>query len=303
MTIKKWVYGSVIGAKGVNIRYAHFRKSTPSLHTLVFVNGRSEWSDKYKDLWPLLRINPEFDVLTWDHRGQGSSEGQRAHVQTYDHFAQDGKKVIDECIGTQGKYSILAHSMGGLISLYGTLKGTFSPQELILSSPLLMLPDSPIKRKLYLPAAKAACSLNMGHLSPGIGGHEDSYSGNDLTKSFSGFSKVQNSKFPSISPTFGWVWASNNAIQFVNSKDGLQQLSCPTLLLGGSEESVVDPMGFSQWIRKADKYAPHSVSFSNIHGAKHEILNETPRVIESAYRIIRNWYESKDITPSAFLES
>ncbi|WP_159455049.1 alpha/beta fold hydrolase [Pseudobacteriovorax antillogorgiicola] len=297
---KQWTYSQVKSKDGTAIRYGHWRGKTSSNHTLVFLNGRSEWLEKYEDIAKLIQVKPDCDILSWDHRGQGGSGGLRSHVDSYDEFLSDGRTVLEHALGSDTTYTIMAHSMGGLIALYGTLKKVFRPQQLILSSPLLMLPDQPIKRSIYIPASKVACRLTMARKSPGVGGQHDIYPGNSLTRSFSGFQRVQESPYPIPSPTFGWVNATDEAIRFVHDPKNLQGLLCPVLILGGSAEAVVDHRGFSHWVHEASKASDEPISFFNIPGARHELLNEIGRTITTARRNILYWMKQEGFKNEVF---
>ena len=293
MAKTKWQYGTIDSKSGGVLRTSE----TPT-HTLVFLNGRSEWIEKYDHLWPYLRLKKDTQIITWDHKGQGKSEGQRAHIDSYDEFISDGKQIIDQVAGES--YTIMAHSMGSLITLYGTLKGQFRPDSIILGSPLLMLPDSPLKRNFYIPVAKFASYLNLGRQSPGVGGGEEEYFENPVTRSYDGYRKIGDSSFSSISPTFGWVAATSDALKFVHDSQNIAKLSCPALILGGGQESVVDYKGFSQWVRSASESGSQAVKFVNIPGARHELFNEIPETIESVVLNIKNWHKSQKIKHSVF---
>ena len=297
---RKWSLDSLSSYDGTAIRYGYYHGSQQNQHTLILVNGRSEWIEKYHELYSQLGLKENCDILTWDHRGQGSSGGYRAHVNSYEEFAKDGLEVIRQTIGTEASYTILAHSMGGLITIYASLRGYFSPEQIILGSPLFMLPNTPMKRSIYIPIANLACHFNLGPYTLGIGGHLEPFSENTLTRSFRGYKKVAEGPYPSKSPSFGWISATKLAIDYIHSEENLVKLPCPTLVLGGSQEAVVDHKGFSTWVCKAHKASGQAVKFLNINGARHEIFNELPLTIQLARAQILAWHKEIKVKSQAF---
>lgn len=302
-TNRAWQITTLKSFDGTKIRFGHFKGAKKARHTLVLVNGRSEWIEKYNHLYQHLRLRKDCDILTWDHRGQGGSGGLRSHVDSYDDFISDGRSVIEKALGDKAAYTILAHSMGGLISTYGTLKGYFKPNQLILSSPLFMLPNHPVQRVFYIPLANLACNFNFGRISPGVGGRLEGFSKNTLTRSFKGYQKVASSPYPGSSPTFGWLAATKAATDFIQQEENLAKLTCPTLVLGGSEEAVVDHNGFSNWVSRAHKFSHQLVRFHNIPGARHEILNEISSTLQEVQQQILLWNQQNQLKSEAFLSS
>lgn len=273
-----------------SIRYAVYQsKSIEPKRFIVFLNGRAEWIEKYAALPHWLDLPAGYGLLTWDHRGQGASGGRPAHVDHYDHFVTDAAALIQKIVGNK-PFGIIAHSMGGLISLYATLKEAISPSFLALSSPLLMLPNYPINRRISRPLSRilSYSPLKLSHTGANAITKQPFYN-NTLTHSYQGFCNVLDSPYHALSPTIGWVNASFQATEFVNNSKNLQKLKCPTLIICGSNERVVDYMGFPAWVSKAREYAQAEVELVKINAARHEILNEIPRYREQAIRKIVAW--------------
>lgn len=275
------------------IRYGVYKsKSLEPRRYIVFLNGRTEWIEKYNQLPIWLDLPAGYGFLTWDHRGQGASEGPAAHVENYDHFAADTAALIQHIVGDR-QYGIVAHSMGGLISLYSTLKDYITPSFLVLSSPLLLLPNEPIKRAIAKPLSEILSRSPLRFCHTGVSSiNQPIFHGNTLTHSYQGFDHIVRSRYTSLSPTIGWVNASFMASEYVNNISNLRRLNCPTLIICGSHEQVVDYFGFSQWVLKARKHANVAVELNKIPLAKHEILNEIPRYRNQAVAKIINWAKS-----------
>src|SRR3989338_4034759 len=103
---------------GTTIRYGVYAKNPQAVKRyLVFLNGHGEYIEKYHYLPSDLLKNEEWGFLTWDHRGQGDSEGlPRLHVTTYEELASDAGELVSKIVDDK-PYMVIAHSMGGLISL------------------------------------------------------------------------------------------------------------------------------------------------------------------------------------------
>lgn len=258
-------------------------------HYVVLLNGRTEWLEKYCYVLQDLGLPRSTALLTWDHRGQGASGGARSYVDDYESFATDAEKIVREVVGDK-PYVVVAHSMGGLISLYATLSGRLKPRALVLASPLLGLPDQPVPRKAARPIARLLTRCFLGAVSTGSGNFTFiPFEMNRLTHSVEHYRRIQNAPYKSTGATFGWVWASFRAIDRCFEPEELAKLTVPTLVLGGSEESVVDASAFQAWVQVASAHAKAEVQLRILPGAKHELLAEIPSIYRQAIKIISTW--------------
>ncbi len=254
---------------------------------VVFFNGRTEWIEKYSHLCTSLDLPQSCGFLTWDHRGQGGSSGVRGHIDDYGQFARDARAIITHVVKNI-PYVAISHSMGGLILLSGVLSKQINPKGLILCSPLLKLPNQPVPRWLLYPLSLIASSTGFRYASCGGGGIERVLpEGNPLTHSLEVFDQEQHPPYPVPTPTFGWLLATARASEEVFELDRLKNLEVPILMLGGTEESVVDFSSFSAWTIKVKTITRVSVDLALISGARHELLAESPEYYEQAVRILK----------------
>ncbi|MCX6128564.1 MAG: alpha/beta hydrolase, partial [Proteobacteria bacterium] len=221
---------------GISIRFAYLRPNKKAQRAILFLNGRSEWIEKYAMLPELFKLGDDVLWISLDHRGQGGSGGIRAHVDTYADFAVDAATALKTIAGDL-PYAIISHSMGGLIALYGSLLGLLKPQALALSSPLLALPNTPIPRYLAKPLAQMIASTRLRFQPTGAGASNRLvFDKNNLTSSAQGFKLIAESPYPFVSPSFGWVEASFIACNEIFKSEQLSLLKTPVRILGGSEE-------------------------------------------------------------------
>jgi lysophospholipase len=269
----KWVVKKrQFRAGGPELRCAYYPPAGHEMEgLLVFLNGHNDWIEKYSFLPHLLGLPQNWGFLTWDHRGQGASAGKRSFIESYDQFASDALAIIRTHYEGDNLL-IIGHSMGGLIALYALLKGYLKPKALVLCSPLLALPNHPLPRFLYRPIAAVLSQTRFKSRYSGKASHK-AFENNDKTQSRLAYMRLTKSPFGYYKPTFAWLSATFRAVRFVHRLDAVKNLVCPTLLLTGTDERVVDPRGFEKWFRRVKRFSL-SVRRIEIAKARHEILNE-----------------------------
>lgn len=275
---------------GIPIRFAFLKPKKTPTHAVLMMNGRSEWVEKYFDLPDFFQLGDETLWITLDHRGQGESGGPRAYVATYDDFANDAAAAV-EAVAEDLPYAIVSHSMGGLIAMHGTLSGILKPKALALCSPLFSLPRKPLPHSIAQPFAELMAKTRYSQQPSGFGKQKEVFEHNPLTSSISGFDVVRYAPYPFISPTFGWVEATFAACAGVLDPERLKGLKVPVRILGGSDERVIDPCGWSNFCMAAAQVTEIPIDFTRIAGGRHELLNEIPRIKKEAIRLLKAWLE------------
>lgn len=113
--------------------------------TVFITHGQGEHSGSYQRVVSSLSEN-QWNVVAWDLRGHGRSEGLRGYVQNFTEYIEDLKIFLQETIHLQelGPHPrvLLGHSMGGLIQLRCLTENTEIQrnfQAQVLSSPALGL--------------------------------------------------------------------------------------------------------------------------------------------------------------------
>ncbi len=274
----------------MDLRYGlHWQGPGEPERYVVFLNGRTEWLEKYSYLAEDLQLPAGTAFLTMDHRGQGASGGARCYVDSYDSFTSDAGKVVHEVVGKR-PYVLMGHSMGGLISLLATLQGQLRPSALVLASPLLGLPDKPVPRRLAQPLASLLSTVGLGGVSSGVGRFASiPFESNILTHDAELYERMLSSPYREVGATFGWVAATFAATTTVYRPDVLAKLKAPTLVLGGSAEAVVDPRCFQDWVQAASQHASADVQLRLLPGARHELFSEIPVHYRPALAAARDW--------------
>lgn len=134
--------------------------------TLIITHGISEHSEAYsKTADHLARLG--WNVVAWDLRGHGRSEGKRGFIREFRDFSLDLADLL-AVLKQEGKlekpFALVGHSMGGLITLrhlVDTDASSPAPAALALSSPLLGV-------ALAVPAAKDFAARILNRVLPAI---------------------------------------------------------------------------------------------------------------------------------------
>ncbi len=277
-----------------SLRYAvNCHLNTPARRWVIFMNGRSEWIEKYDFLPELLGLSDDTGFLTWDHRGQGQSTGKRGAIDSYATFASDAATIIREIV-KQDPYVIICHSMGGLIALNSCLRQQLTPDKMVLCSPLLGLYSELLPTNIVKPVAKAMYYIGFKEFRTGAGRYDrSSFANNKLTHSVEMFNRSRQSPYRFKSASFGWINATLNGIDFVFAEKLLRAFSVPTLVLVGTDERVVAPNAISRWVQRAAQASNADLKLEYIHGAKHELLAEIPSYRDLAIEKLKIWLRGK----------
>lgn len=128
------------GYDGTELFYQGWFVSEPK-GLLVITHGLGEHSECYNHFANQLN-QQNWNVLAWDLRGHGRSEGQRGYVDSFSEFEKDLKVFTNHINDKYGKKDLpkvlFGHSMGGLITLkYIVAYGSQDLKAIVLSSPAL----------------------------------------------------------------------------------------------------------------------------------------------------------------------
>ena len=112
--------------------------------TLIITHGMAEHSGRFE--WVANKIvDAGFNVITYDLRGHGKSQGKRGTIKSYKQFVQDLNQIIMNEKNNNSNIYLYGHSMGGIIShlyliKYGKVNGAIisaSPMDYIVKPTLL----------------------------------------------------------------------------------------------------------------------------------------------------------------------
>jgi lysophospholipase len=246
---QEFTNGVFPGTGGLRLQYA--RQAANGRTTLVVVSGRTEFMEKYAEIFHDLR-EVGVDFYIYDHRGQGNSarlldDPQKGHVDKFTHYVKDLEIFLESVVRPERprKIVLLSHSMGGAISLLLARNHPALLDGLILSSPMFSIDTRPFPRLLARSFARAAILAGMEAdyvFGTGPWKRDVPFGNNILTGSRCRFDWNQRlvGERPALAiggPTFGWLDQSFQALDVLQKKQGPENL--PVLLLQGEDDRVV----------------------------------------------------------------
>ncbi len=283
------------GVGGIQLRYIR-QKQISSSDALILLGGRTEFAEKYAELFFNLR-HLNMAIYSYDHRGQGLSERilsdyNKGYVDRFEDYSEDLKIFIDKVVsrGKHRRLFVLCHSMGGAVSAQFQLKYPGIINGLVFSAPMFGINTSPASPALTEFVTGMIVKLGGGkrYIFGGkAGAWRIGFTGNPLTSCRQRFER--NLKFlennPQLelgSPTFKWLkesMAVGREILTKSEKDALGGI--PMAILQGEKDRVVSAEAQKQFSRNIPSCKLHVVA-----GAKHELLMEEDDKRKQALEVI-----------------
>jgi len=103
---------------------------------VLLVHGVAEHSGRYEHVASAFNAKG-YDVLSFDLRGHGESEGRRGHIDSFSNFLDDIEELIEQRRTLGVPVVLFAHSLGGLIASAYVVDGRPAPDLLVVSAPAL----------------------------------------------------------------------------------------------------------------------------------------------------------------------
>ena len=273
----------VVTRDGVRLRAASWTAGDPTRGTVLILQGRAEFIEKYFEVIAEL-LERGYSVVAFDWRGQGGSDRAlphryRGHVRHFSDFRLDVEAVLARYFPSGPQSALaLAHSMGGCIALTGALQGWFPVAKLVALSPMIGL--SLVRQpRLARVLAGILARLGLGtRLVPGGRAQSIStlpFAGNRLCTDERRYGR--NSAIAAAldwgaigSPTVGWLLAAYEAMDSLSAPDAASGIAVPTLIVASGDDPICSTPAIETFARDLT-----SGTIMTIPGARHEILMET----------------------------
>lgn len=269
-------------------RVARFGSMDAARGTVVILNGRTEFIEKYFEVIGDL-IHRGFAVATLDWRGQGLStrplpNPQKGHVEDFDLYVSDLRQAVEQFIDPNcpAPYRALCHSMGGNITLryLDAYPDTF--ESAVFSAPMWGIGESAGTRFRLRAVSTLADWIGLGErYAPGGGGdYGDSsrnFEDNVLTHDRGRFERfiAQVEEEPELAlgaPTLGWARQAMASIDIVGSPGFAEAIRIPIRVCTAGADGLVS-IGTQARIAGRLPNAKQII----VEGAKHELLMELDR--------------------------
>lgn len=273
----------VNGHDGLQLYYCKNEVENPKAQLLI-LHGYTEHCRRY-DQVAEEAMSIGFNVIRYDHRGYGRSEGKRAYVHSFQEYIDDLKIIIAQHIDEDLPLFIAGWSMGGLIlTSYIIEEGDQNiAGALFFSSALKISEDiSPFLQKIsgvlsiLVPWLKTI-KLESDFLSRDSQVIQD-YLNDPLVY-----------KKGTYARTGGEMLKYTKLIQ-----DKFNKISCPILVLHGTGDKLTDYRGSMKLFENASSEDKELKLFE---GWYHELCNEPEK--EKVFKIMKEWMsDEKRILPA-----
>jgi lysophospholipase len=277
------VTGSIKTPDGVNLRFARWDPPPGRKGTVVLLQGRAEYIEKYFETARDLRARG-FAVATFDWRGQGLSDRalpdrHKGYVRNFAEYATDLDAIMEQVVLPDCPPPIFAlgHSMGGAIAVRACHDGSRWFERVVLSAPMLALRSS---RFMPLAGPMARFLRMMGRGSGYIPtGHADStgsedFLGNVLTSDPVRFARnaAVLEEAPELglgSPTIAWADSAMRAMKRFAAPNYAAVIRQPILMVAAGRDEVVSTPAIETFGMNL-LAGRHLI----LPGSRHEILQE-----------------------------
>lgn len=277
------VAGSIKTPDGVALRFARWAPPPGRKGTVVLLQGRAEFIEKYFETVRDLRARG-FAVATFDWRGQGLSDRalgdrQKGYVRNFAQYAADLDAVMTQVVLPDCPPPIfcLAHSMGGAIAARACHAGSRWFDRVVLSAPMIALPHGGVSR-VAGPLARFLRALGRGSAyvpagNPSMIGTED-FIGNVLTSDPVRFARnaLVLEEEPALglgSPTVAWADAALRQMKEFAQPGYAGHIRQPMLVVAAGRDEVVSTPAIETF--GLNLLAGRHLILA---GSRHEILQE-----------------------------
>src|SRR6185369_2607428 len=277
------VSGSIKTPDGVNLRFARWEPPPGRKGTVVILQGRAEFIEKYFETARDLRARG-FAVAAFDWRGQGMSDRaladrHKGYVRNFKEYSTDLDAIMAQVVLPDCPPPIyaLGHSMGGSIVIRALHDGNRSFDRVVLSAPMLALPTGPLT-SVAGPMARMMRMFGRGTGYVPTGGarsiNTEEFIGNVLTSDPVRFARnaAVLEEAPELglgSPTIAWVDAAMRVMNQFASPGYAGAIRQPILMVAAGRDEVVSTPAI-------ETFGMHLLAGRHLilPGSRHEILQE-----------------------------
>lgn len=270
---------------GKILRAALWRTENPPRGTVLLIQGRAEWIEKYGETIAEL-LARDFCVMSFDWRGQGGSQRllrnrAKGHLKRSTDFRRDLDAILALLHETPcpKPWFALAHSMGAaaLLDHEAARRGPSPFSRIVGLAPMIALagfPGTGFARRL----TKFLCAIGLGRFYvPGGGGKNltrKKFAGNLVTSDEARFARAGAllAAAPELEvgdPTLGWTRAAYRLMARLQGDDAPEKITTPVLLFSPGADLLVSSAAVEDFAEKLKSGAAIVLP-----GARHEILSE-----------------------------
>jgi lysophospholipase len=277
------VTGAIKTPDGVSLRFARWDPPPGRKGTVVMLQGRAEYIEKYFETVRDLRARG-FAVATFDWRGQGLSDRALAdrykgYVRNFSQYATDLDAFMEQVVlpDCPPPYFALGHSMGGAIAIRACHDGSRWFERVVLSAPMIALRSSRLT-PFAGPLARIMRMMGRGSgyipTSHGEATGSDDFIGNVLTSDPVRFARntAVLEEAPELglgAPTIAWADAAMRAMKRLAEPSYAATIRQPLLMVAAGNDEVVSTPAIETFGMNL-LAGRHLI----LAGSRHEILQE-----------------------------
>jgi lysophospholipase len=280
------VTGTLKTKDGVNLRFARWHPPPGRKGTVVLMQGRAEFIEKYFETVRDLRARG-FAVAMIDWRGQGMSDRalsdpHKGHIGDFSEYELDMDAFMNEIVlpDCPPPLFAVAHSMGGGVMLRLAHKGVRWFDRVVLSAPMIELGG--IRGSSFSKmSAKALRAVGMGSAYIPGGGSTPvaagTFIGNRATSD-----PVRHARTKAVlevepalgigSPSVSWLNAAYRTIDDFDAPNFTAKIRQPLMLIAAGRDEIASTAAIEDFAVRL-RAGSHLI----VAGAKHELMMEQDR--------------------------
>jgi lysophospholipase len=276
-------FATFAASDGAELRYALWPREG-ARGTVTLQGGFTEFIEKHFESVQDL-LDRGFAVAAMDWRSQGLSQrrltnSNKIHATSFRRYADDLHEFQDRIVtpALPGPYLILAHSMGGHITLRYLHNRPPSIAGAVLSAPMIDIALPARLRWAIAAVVNGAVSLGFDEAyAPGArdyGPWKQEFEGNALTSDPVRFADAhywiaRNARLASGGGTYGWLKAALRSVKLFDDRAYLDLFRTPICIVQAGDDKVVSNAAQDRFAERVPCCELHRVE-----GARHELLKE-----------------------------
>jgi lysophospholipase len=277
------VSGSIKTPDGVTLRFARWAPPPGRRGTVVILQGRAEFIEKYFETVRDLR-GRGFAVATLDWRGQGLSDRaladrHKGYIRNFAEYGVDLDAFMEQVVLPDCPPPIFAlgHSMGGAIAIRACHDGRRWFERVVLSAPMLALPArrlmgfaGPLARTLRLMGRGRAYVPGTPRVVSGAEGFIGNVVTSDPVRYARNAAVLEEEPALGLGPpTVAWAASALRVMKQFERPAYAGHLRQPILLVAAGRDQVVSTAAI-------ETFGSHLIAGRHliIAGSMHEMLQE-----------------------------
>ena len=254
--------GCVTTSDGLVLRFRQWSLQGATKARVVIVHGVAEHSGRYGHVARRL-ADAGYEVVAYDQRGHGRSEGRRVSVDSFARYSDDLETIrrLDNRPRVARPTFLIGHSMGGTVALAHALEHPDAWHGVVLSSPS-------VDPRHGVPGALIAVGRLAARVAPRLGVIKLDVRG--VSRDPAVVAAYRADPLVHHGPLTAALGAAliDRAAEFPREAP---TLAVPLLVLIGGADQLVDPSGMRALF---PRFGSQDKSLKEYPGLAHELFNE-----------------------------